>query len=58
MNNWCFSIIIAALLVVVSLIVCAELYSMRETIRDLRDKITELNERLSRRRIEELNKED
>ena len=58
MNNWCFSIIIAALLVVVSLVVCAELYSMRETIRDLHDKITELNERLSRRRIEELNKED
>lgn len=57
MNNWCFSIIIAALLVV-SLVVCTELYSMRETIRDLRDKITELNERLSRRRIEELNKED
>lgn len=57
MNNWCFSIIIAALLVV-SLVVCAELHSMRETIRDLRDKITELNERLSRRRIEELNKED
>ena len=57
MNNWCFSIIITALLVV-SLVVCAELYSMRETIRDLRDKFTELNERLTRRRIEELNKED
>jgi cell division protein ZapA (FtsZ GTPase activity inhibitor) len=48
----------AALLVVVSLVVCAELYSMRETIRDLRDKITELNDRLSRKRIEELRKED
>lgn len=58
MNNWRFSIIIAALLVVVCLVVCAKLYSMRETIRDLRDKITELNERLSRRRIEVLNKED
>jgi cell division protein ZapA (FtsZ GTPase activity inhibitor) len=48
----------AALLVLVSLVVCAELYSMHGTIRDLRDKIAELNERLSRKRIEELRKED
>lgn len=42
----------------VALAVCAELYALRDSVNQLHKKVDELNERLSRRRIEELNKED
>ena len=43
---------------VVALIVCAELYALRDSVNQLHKKVDELNERLSRKRIEELMKED
>lgn len=39
-------------------VLCAELYALRDLVNQLHKKVDELNERLSRRRIEELNKED
>lgn len=43
---------------VVMLVVCAELYALRDLTNRLHKKVDELNERLSRKRIEELRKED
>lgn len=43
---------------VVALAVCAELYALRDLTNRLHKKVDELNERLLRKRIEELKKED
>lgn len=43
---------------VVVLAVCAELYALRDSVNQLHKKVDELNERQSRKRIEELRKED
>jgi cell division protein ZapA (FtsZ GTPase activity inhibitor) len=41
--NW-----IGGLCILLALLVCAELYSMRNTIRELRDEVEALRERLKR----------
>ena len=49
---------IGVLIAIVVLVVCAELYALRDLVNQLHKKVDELNERLSRKRIEELRKED
>ena len=49
---------IVILLVIVLFVVCAELYTLRDLLNQLHKKVDELNERLSRKRIEELRKDD
>ena len=49
---------IEVMALVVMLVVCAELYALRDSVNQLHKKVDELNERQSRRRIEELKKED
>lgn len=42
----------------IALAVCAELYALRDSLNQLHKKVDGLNDRLSRKRIEELRKED
>lgn len=42
----------------IALAVCAELYALRDSLNQLHKKVDGLNDRLSRKRIEELKKED
>lgn len=49
---------IDGLCLLVAFVVCAELYALRDLVNQLHKKVDELNERLSRKRSEELKIED